>query len=402
MSALDPVPSTDASTESASLLRARVAVGCAQRWRTQRLFDLAVTASESDPRRIARAMGIDFRSLSEMREVPNLLYIARIARVLGIDTASAADVIGLGNEGALARAGSMDALVEQMADADLDDDAATLDRLASAMSSAARGPSDLALSIVCSARADAARGEVLDALERTRFSAKIGFGDVSSPASALAAEMCAVIESEARLGEPWAAHDSSLYDLDTRDAASARHARHLSIAPAGARGFRQRAFLLAHDLICAASRDGCTPGDAITALRGQVASAADSGCARSLAWSASIAGVAALRALECARLPTRTQRSAMELLVGAQLAIDERIARNAFCPSMALLRRRLRISLFEWCDRARRGEIVEALMDDFDDSEVRTMFVRFPRARRPSMASSADRQSHKNTFDSQC
>jgi hypothetical protein len=53
---------------------------------------------------------------------------------------------------------------------------------------------------------------------------------------------------------------------------------------------------------------------------------------------------------------------------------------------MALLRRRARLALHEWCDRARRGELPNALLDDLDVQEVRTIFVRFPGARRGALA----------------
>ena len=96
----------------------------------------------------------------------------------------------------------------------------------------------------------------------------------------------------------------------------------------------------------------------------------------------------------------RMRRALMELLVGAQLAVDERLARADDAPPMALLRRRLRLSLFEWCDRARRGEVDHALLDEFDDSEVRTLYVRFPRARRASLMPKAFAQSCTRVLES--
>jgi hypothetical protein len=90
----------------------------------------------------------------------------------------------------------------------------------------------------------------------------------------------------------------------------------------------------------------------------------------------------------------------MSLFVASQFAIDERIAIEAPKPPMSLLRRRLRLALHEWCDRARRGEVPQALLDEFDDSEVRTMIVRYPRARPVGLASGIDGEIRHCIFES--
>lgn len=346
-----------------------------QRWRTQRLFDLAVTASGCEPRRIARAIGLDIRSLGEMRDLPSLHAIARIASALGIETASAAEVVGRCGEAAGGRDSVDDALCAEILRADLDDDANALERLADETARFAREPGDLALAILCAARADAARGEVTLARQRARAAENIGFP--AAPRS-VAAALVSSIHAEAMLGEAWrpldavrASDGTAAVDTPQR---RLRHPRSMD-----ARGFRAVAAGLAADLV-QTSDLGCVR-ERLAALHGHVVDALEHGCDRAVAWTASVAGIAALRLRESATLDARSEQAAMSLFVCAQFAIDGRIAGDDTSRSMSLLRRRLRLALHEWCDRARRGELHGALLDEVDDREVKAMYVRFPRAR---------------------
>jgi hypothetical protein len=348
-----------------------------QRWRTQRLFDLAVAASGLDSKRVARAMRIDIRSLGEMRELPTLHYIARIAEVLGIDAGSAADVIGSGSDPLVLRRENEAPLPEQVACADLEDDSGALRALAERLGATAREPSDLALSILCAARADAASGEACTARERARVALDIGI----SPMWRLVADtIIDAIEIDAMLGEAWLPIDPARIAAFPAIAPHRpRHPRRDALTdPARARA---AAGSLALQMLQSALRREGGACERIAELRFFLGEASEHGCARTVAWSASIAGIAALRLRECAALSARDERAAMSLFVSAQFAIDERIAALDAHAPMPLLRRRLHLALHEWCDRARRGELAEALLDEVDDREVKAMFVRFPRAR---------------------
>jgi hypothetical protein len=363
-----------------------------QRWRTQRLFDLAVTASMAEPWRLARAIGIDERSMRDMRDVPTLRSIARIGRLLGIEPATAAGVVGLGDTDANLVAPDMDALRPAIARADIEDDAAELDRLADAVAAAAREPGDLSLSILCTARAAAARGEAHAAHERANCAEKLGFSAQSSP---VASQLLDCVKAEVALGEAWRG-------LEPRGECAIGHERSLSrrMHAHDAASARQISAVLAARLLHAATHGAGRTCELIAALRRHVVDAVELGCPHAIAWSASIAGIAALRLREARGVSGEADRAAMSLFVASQFAIDERIAIDAPKPPMSLLRRRLRLALHEWCDRARRGEVPQALLDEFDDSEVRTMIVRYPRARPVGLASGIDGEIRHCIFES--
>lgn len=363
-----------------------------QRWRTQRLFDLAVTASMAEPWRIARAIGIDERSVRDMRDVPNLGYIARIGRLLGIEPASAAGVVGLGEARPSFATADMATLRDEIMRADIEDDAAQLDALAETLAAAAREPGDLALSILCGARADAARGEPTAALERANCAKTIGFSDEIAP---LASRLLDCIAIESTLREAWSPFDPGHAPTAARPHGLARTPR-----AEDACGARRHAAALASELLHAAAHGAGRAGELIAALRRHVCETAEIDCPHATAWSASIAGIAALRLREFEGVSREADRAAMSLFVASQFAIDERIARDAPDPSMSLLRRRLRLALHEWCDRARRGEVSQALLDEFDDSEVRTMIVRFPRARPVGLTPRVEGEIASNIFES--
>ena len=394
MSAFEPLhhdrPADDLATGDGS---ASAEARHRQKWRTQRLFDLAVTASMAEPWRIARAIGIDERSMRDMRDVPNLGYIARIAQLLGIEPATAAGVVGLGAAAAHRAPADVVALRDDIACADIEDDASALDRLADTLAAAASEPADLALSILCGARADAARGEVAEARKRATCAENMGF---SAASAALAAQLLEGVGIEADLGEAWCRLEAPSVPAGT----APRMALLRDPRIPDARSARLAASTLARELILASMHGADGTCERIAALRRHVVAAAELDCPHALAWSASIAAIAALRLRESTHVSAQVERAAMSLFVTAQFAIDERIACEATQPPMSLLRRRLRVALHEWCDRARRGEVSHALLDEFDDSEVRSMFVRFPRARPIGFMRSFDGEIARCIFES--
>ena len=346
----------------------------------------------AEPWRIARAIGIDERSVREMRDVPNLSYIARIGRMLGIAPATAAGVVGTADTHPATVVTDRAALREAISRADIEDDAAQLDRLSDALVAAAREPGDLALSILCGARADAARGETAAARERTRCAENMGF---SADSAALAAQLLECVSTEATLGEAWHAFDRR--PVSTVDGPR-RHTRTARMDDACSA--RRIVAALAAELLHAPPHGHGRTCELLAALRRHVADAVELDCPHATAWSASIAGIAALRVRETDDLSPEAARAAMSLFVAAQFAIDERIARDAPNPPMSLLRRRLRLALHEWCDRARHGEVSHALLDEFDDSEVRSMIVRFPRARPIGLTPRVDGEIAQCVFES--
>lgn len=355
------------------------------RRRTQKLFDLAVTATDMEALRVARLIGIDIRSMSSMRETPSLGYVGRIARALGIEIASAIDVVGASHDAdQLAGLDRIELLARAVA-ADLDDDDVALDRLAAHFGSEPRQPSDLAVSMLLGARADVARGDVADAADRARMASVLGF-DEESAIRLHGLQAC--IEIEAALGAPWQAWSA---DRGRRPRAAMNRPGGASAAglpPSVGHddlvtplGYRPQAFELAWQALDQSEPSRGRVIETLSRLSSLVSDAAATGCTVSLAWVASIAGSASLRLLECPRLSARAQRAAMELHVGAQLSMEESMSDPEGGRCMALLRRRLRLMTFEWCDRTRRGEAAGAIFDEAEKREILAVVARFFRCR---------------------
>jgi hypothetical protein len=364
-------------------------------WRARKLFDLAVTASGAAPASVARAIGLDIRTIEQMRELPTVGAIARIASALGLDLAAAVEVVGAGSD-----AGQpidlADGIPRQPAllEADLDDDASLLERMAHGLAGDPDRPQDFGLAVLLGARAAAARGEVAEAMRRLRFSLHFA-AHFHAPACVPFLVEC--MHTEAFLGSPWdplhpdwTERAEELCRVDRRGMREARDAGGASTAHAGAMAERSAACAHVRSLFLALARDGGRTAEAFDALRACVErageSSADESCPHAIAWCSSLAGIAALRAIETTRLCARGERNAIGLLVQSQFALDEAIAVRRGAGVMGLLRRRARLALHEWCDRARRGELPNALLDELDVQEVRTIFVRFPGARRGALA----------------
>jgi hypothetical protein len=364
-------------------------------WRARKLFDLAVTASGAAPASVARAIGLDIRTIEHMRELPTVGAIARIASALGLDLAAAVEVVGAGSHAGQPVDSADDTLRQRaLLQADLDDDATRLERLAHGLADDPDRPQDFGLAVLLGARAAAARGHVVEAMQRLRFS--LHFPACSHVASCVPFLLeCMHVES--LLGSPWdplhpdwIKRAEELCSVDRDHVRSAHDVVGASPAHAGAMAARSAACTHVRSLFLALARDSGRTAEAFDALRACVERAgespADESRPHAVAWCSSLAGIAALRAIETTRLCARGERNAISLLVQSQFALDEAIASRGAAEVMALLRRRARLALHEWCDRARRGELPNALLDDLDVQEVRTIFVRFPGARRGALA----------------
>jgi hypothetical protein len=364
-------------------------------WRARKLFDLAVTASGAAPGSVARAIGLDLRAIENMRELPTVGAIARIASALGLDLAAAVEVVGTGTDADRPIDAANGALMlHALLEADLDDDAIRLERLANDLADDPDRPQHFGLAVLLGARAAAARGQVAEAMQRLRFSQHFPGYSLSLPCVPFLAECMQV---EALLGSPWdplradwIQRSVELGSVDWEGTRTACGAGDASPAHASAMAARSAACAHVRSLFLALARDSGRTAEAFDALRASIEgpgeSPAGGAWAHSAAWRASLAGIAALRAIETTRLSARGERTAIELLVQSQFALDETIATRSAGQVMALLRRRARLALHEWCDRARRGELPNALLDELDVQEVRTIFVRFPGARRGALA----------------
>lgn len=368
-------------------------------WRTRRLFDLAVTASGEIPSRIARTIGLDLRSIEGIRETPTVGYVARIASALGIDAASAVSLIGSTQTAADPTSRSQsssaaetrhgDALLDAIEAADLDDDRFEIDRLASSIAADPERPLQFSLAMLLSARSASAEGEVVEARRRLDFA--LGFRSEAS-ALPLLREVDRIVRLEAALGMPWEALDFE-WPAAFASVPPAVSAGATAMLPASQR--RMKACERVRGLFREIAHPLGDVAESLAALGEVTECAIHAECARSAAWCASLAGIAALRALETHRLSPRCERSAMELLVRSQFSIDEMLATCDPRDHAPLLRRRQRLALHEWSDRARRGEVCDAFVDELDVREVRTMFVRFPGARKSILAEMFARESRR-------
>ena len=119
-----------------------------------------------------------------------------------------------------------------------------------------------------------------------------------------------------------------------------------------------------------------------------------------IAWTASIAGAAAVRAIVVVRrgplggLET-IERRAARLLGCAQLVLDESHDACAGLDASSPLRtlvavRRARLALVEWSMRLAAGELTEDAIDELDLVEIRASCVPFPLARRSALLARAE------------
>ena len=231
--------------DSAAWSAAAVSQEAVQKRRTQRLFDLAVEASGLTRKRLARALGIDLRSLDDMRELPSIDYVGRIGGALGLPAAQAVGIVALaapderdpGERTALVRA------------ADLHDDAGALERLSGEIAQVRRSPGAIALSLALAARAKSARGETAAAVAELDAALRLGV-DPQDGEEVAAFVDC--IRGEHLLGCPWLAPQRMHRPQQGRvRRAPGCHGP----APRTALEARSRAFALAFDLLCGLGPD---------------------------------------------------------------------------------------------------------------------------------------------------
>ena len=426
--------------DSAAWSAAAVSQEAVQKRRTQRLFDLAVEASGLTRKRLARALGIDLRSLDDMRELPSIDYVGRIGGALGLPAAQAVGIVAL-SAPEDRDASELAALVRA---ADLHDDAGALERLSGEIAQVRRSPGAIALSLALAARAKSARGETAAAVAELDAALRLGV-DPQDGEEVAAFVDC--IRGEHLLGCPWLAPQRMHRPQHGR----LRRAHDCNgPVPRSALDARRRAFALAFDLLCGLGPDPdafelARALGALAGLRALLESSADRlGLGRGeleepraehgqhleergvglqpfepkprdaaawgilreegrsldtsddaeralgLAWVASIAAAAALRAAELARPSPKVEHAAMQLLVQAEFTLDECLdAHGAASIGVgggesgavaALLRaRQSRIQLIEWCQRARAGEDPHPFVTDEDRAMLDDWGVRFPR-----------------------
>ena len=436
-------------TESAAWSAAAVSQDAVQKRRTQRLFDLAVEATGLSRKRLARALGIDLRSLDDMRELPSIDYVGRIGGALGLHAAQAVGIVAL----AAAEEREPSDVLELVRRADLGDDAGTLESLAQEVGRTRSTPGSIALSLALAARAKSARGDTAAAIAELDAALRLG---VDPRDSEVIDAVVDCVRGEHLLGSPWHAPQRQHCVVQPRQRRSAFRSDATAISALDA---RRQAFALAFELLpglrpdpdsfevgralgsiaalraflesssdLAAHRGGLglpadaagthleergvglqpfeprlrDPLEADSECPAQCTSHSDEAVDRVMgfAWVASIAAAAALRAAELARPSPRIEHAAMQLLVQAELAIEDhceawsahdsspfRAVRSQAGSAANLLRaRRARVQLIEWCQRARGGEDPYPYATDEDRATLIEWGVRFPRWGRPGSA----------------
>jgi hypothetical protein len=340
-----------------------------------------------------------------MRAVPSMDLIARLGRALGLDASAAADAISAGAVSA-SRAGSglaRECVREFVREADLDDDAFALECAAEMLARQAALPCDLALAHLVRARAMVARGAHEPAMHAAEIALDIGIAsEHAGTHDALVAQLAESIVFESMLGSPCEARP---FRSDAASGAvAATLARLLSASTATAAEVgsdhaslitaRRNAWRLARSVLTStgSSMDGLQELRAATERASERLHAATDDprarhdAERALAWTASIAAIAALR-LHAAG---NCSRHAMSTIVSAELALDDVLAEavredsshEALAPSTrALFARRARVAMCEWSTRAELGEIDARTIDGIDLDELVRSSLLFPRAR---------------------
>ena len=330
--------------------------------RTRGLFSLLVSTCEGSRFQASKLMSVDRRTMDELRSVPTLRMVDRMGAALGLKAGEAAEVLASARRPDASPAQTRAAIVA----ADLADDAVVLDRLAAMLQRRPEHPADLGLAQLVRARAAVARGDMAAVSRAIPLALDLGFahGD-----GALVRALAEAVHYEALFATPWHAPR----EADRGLAWILELGR--SVDHGGARcegaAIRHAAWLRADELI----RPGACTRSPVARLEELIHASATS---TQLAWTASIAALAAMRA--SLRAPEREQGRLLALIVRAELALDEAHAHE---PHPLLLVRRTRVALAEWITRATRGEVDEQTIDDLDEEELSRAAMWFPEARMP-------------------
>ena len=330
--------------------------------RTNGLFGLLVSICDGSRFQASKLVSIDRRTMDDMRSVPTLRMIDRISSALGLRLGEAAGVLASAQTPRATPAETRQAITA----ADLADDAIALDRLAAALQRQPQHPADLGLAQLVRARAASVRGDMSAASSAVSIALELGFARSDG---ALVRTLAEALHHEGSLATPWHASRGADHGI----------ARLLEITRSVDLGRVQCETGAIRTAAWQAS-DGLAAGGART--RSPVARLEDlmdaSATSPQLAWSASIAALAALRA--CVSAHDREQSRLLALIVRAELALDEAHARD---PHPLLLVRRTRVALAEWLTRAARGEVDARTIDAFDEQELSRAAMWFPTVQLP-------------------
>lgn len=327
--------------------------------RTRGLFALLVCTCDGSRFRASRCMETDLRTIDELRSVPSLRLIDRMGAALGLNASQAAEVLATEPRGCA----TPEEIRAAIADADLADDSACLERLAAELQRRPMHPADLGLAHAVRARAAIARGDVAQAAASGVLALELGFARTDG---ALIRSLAECIRFESILATPWAAPTAAAWALDrllevTVGADPLDDGR-------GIRVLRHAAWLAGAEL-----RSGGTRGlSALARMQDLLDVAADP---QALGW---VASIAALSALET-QTHVGADRSAplLGLIVRAELALDEACAESG---DRLLLVRRTRVALAEWIARGTLGEIDKQTIDRVDEDELSRALLWFPTA----------------------
>ena len=137
--------------------------------RTRGLFSLLVCTCDGSRFRASRCMETDLRTIDELRSVPSLRLIDRMGAALGLNASLAAEVLATEPRGCA----TPEEIRGAIADADLAEDSACLERLAAELQRRPTHPADLGLAHIVRARAAIARGDVAQAAAETEGRQKL-------------------------------------------------------------------------------------------------------------------------------------------------------------------------------------------------------------------------------------
>lgn len=374
------------------------------------MFALLVSMCDGSRKAAALRASVDIRSFDAMRAVPSMDLVARLGRALGLDASAAVDAISADAVGA-SRAGlglglTRERVREFVCEADLDDDAFALECAAEVMAKQAALPRDLALAHLVRARAMVARGAHESAMHAAEIALDIALdiglaSDDDGAHDAIVAQLAESIVFESMLGSPCEARQVR-GDAAT-GAVEAKLARMLRqvLGDGSAVGCGSASLVARRDAWRFARRALAgtgSPTDALHELRQATDRAVERlravgadprsrhDAERALAWTASIAAIAALRlhgAGSCGR-------HAMSTIVSSELALDDALddamrkdpsQEELAVITRALFTRRARVAMCEWSTRAELGEVDARTIDGIDLDELVRSSLLFPRAR---------------------
>jgi len=298
--------------------------------------------------------------MDDMRSVPTLRMIDRISSALGLKLGEAAGVLASARTPRATPAETREAIIA----ADLADDAIALDLLAAALQRQPQHPADLGLAQLVRARAASARGDMAAASSAVSIALELGFARSDG---ALVRTLAEALHHEGSLATPW--HASRCADHGIARLLEITRSVDLGRVQCETGAIRGAAWQAADGL----AADGARTRSPIARLEDLMDASATSA---QLAWSASIAALAALRA--CVSAHERQQSRLLALIVRAELALDDACSESG---DRLLLVRRTRVALAEWIARGALGEIDEQTIDGFDEDELARSLLWYPTAR---------------------